>query len=180
MPGKRNKGPLVLLLLIIAAAVGLYFAHRNNDIAKLPAATTGSTLAELWETNWAGHRNPPASNQDRQPVTSAQTARDGRTAAEQGTTTTAIVTNPASNYIYAKEYNLYPGEAAIPVNRYLICVNRSRALPAKYRVDLAVCVENVYPENRMMERQAAAQYRKMYDAARASDKNTELELIPFS
>jgi len=177
----KRKGSFVLLLLIIVAAIGLYFAHRNNDIARLPAATSGSTLAELWETNWAGHRNPPASNrQARRTSPPAQAAQDTRAAAAPGTTAAPTTTRPDSGYLYAAEYNQYPGEAKIPGNKYLICVNHNRALPAKYNVNLAVCVENIYPENRMMERQAAAQYRKMYDAARKSDKNVELELIPFS
>ena len=185
---KGRKGLPVLLALILVAGMGLYFAYINNDIARLPTGTTGSTLAELWETDWSGHRNPPADNRQapqQDPATRAErstrTARSGRTttaAADPGATTTAAATKPDSAYAYAAEYGIYPGEAKIVGNRYLICVNSNRALPAKYKVGLAVCVENIYPENRMMERQAAAQYRKMYDAARKEDES--LELIPFS
>ena len=158
-----KKGNIVVLALIIIAIIGLYFAWYNNDIVKLPAVTSGSTLAELWETNRAGNHNPPAEN---------------RATKANERATTASAKNPKSSYIYANEYQVYPSQAKIPENKYLICVNRNLHLPAKYSVDIAVCVENIYPENRMMERQAAKQYRKMYDAALAEDKT--LELIPFS
>jgi len=161
-----KKGNIVVLVLIIIAIIGLYFAWYNNDIVKLPAATSGSTLAELWETNWAGNRHPPADNR--------ATKANGTTKASGAAATTAPAkTN--SKYVYAKEYQIYPGQADIPDDKYLICVNRNRALPAKYSVDTAVCV-TVYPENRSMERQAAKQYKKMYDDALLAGA----ELIPFS
>ena len=186
MPRRKGKGAFVLLALIIVAGIGLYFAYNNGDIGKLPAATTGSTLAELWETNWEGHTHPPSMSwcpKCGSLTTAAQAAQTttqaSQSTAAQGTATaTAATTKPDSTYAYAKEYGLYPAEAKIPGNKYLVCVNRGRALPAKYKVSLAVCVENIYPENRMMERQAAQQYRKMYDAALKEDAT--LELIPFS
>jgi len=193
MPKKKGKGRLLLLVLLIVAGLGLYFAYTNNDIGRLPPVTSGSTLAELWETNWEGHTHPPSASwcakcgslttaaQAAQTTQPSQTTAAGSSSAP-GTTTTATTTTattkPDSTYAYAREYGLYPAEANMPADRYLICVNRSRALPAKYRVSLAVCVENIYPENRMMETQAARQYRKMYDAALKED-NT-MELIPFS
>jgi len=174
----KKKGTPALLALMIVAGIGLYCAYANNDIAPLPVVTTVSTLAELWtgpgEHPWRATR--PADQATR----TARTTRVRRgtvpatTAAE--TTTATPPANPDSSYVYAQEYGLYPGEAKIPIDKYLICVNRERALPARYNVSLAVCVENVYPENRMMERQAARQYKKMYDAALRDDA----ELIPFS
>jgi len=165
---KMKKGTVFLLLLILVSGMGLYVAYFNNDIARLPAATTGATLAELWVAD--GGQSPRAP----QPAPSTQAARSTRfTAAPR--TAAAFATNPNSKYIYAKEYKMYPGEAKIPDDKYLICVNRDRALPAKYQVDTAVCV-TVYPENRRMEKEAAAQYKKMYDAAMKKD----IELIPFS
>jgi len=173
----RGKGLLVLLALIIVAGAGLYFAYVNNDIAKLPAATTGATLAELWETDWNGQRTSSAGRQAQQPAPTTASRRGGNTATDPGASA-ATATKPDSGYIYAQEYGLYPGEAKIPGDKYLICVNSNRALPARYRVNLAVCVENIYPENRMMEKQAARQYRKMYDAALKADET--MELVPFS
>ena len=153
-----KKGNIVvLLLLIIVASIGLYFAWYNGDIVKVPVATSGSTLAELWETNWEGRRNPP-----------------GR-AAKAGKTTAAVpAKNTKSSYYYANEYELFPRLTSTD-NPYLICVNRYLHLPAKYSVSTAVCV-TVYPENKEMEKTAAAQFRKMYDAAREAGA----ELIPFS
>ena len=171
----KKKGNAVVLVLIIIAGIGLYCAWYNRDISKLPAATTGSTLAELWTS--AGGQQPRA----QQPARASQATRTARSTAAPRSTASAS-TSPKSSYIYAKEYQMYPGVAEIPENKYLICVNHSRALPAKYRVSLAVCVENIYPENRMMEKEAAAQYRKMYDAALAVERadNEKIELIPFS
>jgi len=180
----KKKGTFVVLVLICIAGFGLYVAYVNNDIARLPAATTGATLAELWTSPGEPQRAPQTGSAT-QAGRTARTAQSGQSAASAATGTGAAMaatapTNRKSKYAYAKEYGMYPGEAEIPVDKYLICVNRDRALPARYKVNLAVCVENVYPENRMMEKQAAAQYREMYDAARKSDKDVELELIPFS
>ena len=166
---KIKKGTIALLTLIMLAGMGLYLAYINNDISRLPAASSGATLAELWT---------PADGQTRTFPTQGNARPAAATAAAQGPASMAAVPNdPNSRYIYRREYGVYPGEANVPEDEYLICVNRSRALPARYSagVETEVCV-TVYPENRRMETQAAEQYRKMYEAAMEKD----VELIPFS
>ena len=159
---KIKKGTWAVLLLILAAGVGLYFAYYNRDIASLPAATTGSTLAELWTV--------PGSSR-------ASTTRSANTSASTSkATTTAKPKNPSSGYPYAQEYGIYPAEAKIPANKYLVLVNCDYYLPAKFEVKTEICVDNVYPEYRKMETKAAAQYGKMYAAA----MEEKIELIPFS
>ena len=164
---KPKKGTIFVLALILIAGFGLYIAYINDDISRLPAPTSGATLAELWT---------PADGQTRTLV-SQQAAQP--TAAPGGSAPAAsIPNNPNSKYAYRKEYGVYPGEADIPAEgKYLICVNRSRALPARYsaNVKTEVCV-TVYPENRRMETEAAKQYKKMYEAALEAGA----ELIPFS
>jgi len=156
---KPKKGNIIVLLLIILAIIGLYFAYVNKDIAKLPAGTTGSTLAELWETNRAGHTHSPADS----PTQSAPPSQDS-------------TKRPVSDYIYAKLYELYPGKAISRAGEpHLIYVGANHALPARYSVKTEVCV-TVYPENRAMETTAARQFRKMYDDALKDG----VELIPFS
>ena len=63
----------------------------------------------------------------------------------------------------------------MPSDPYLIYVSRDYALPANYAPALMVCVE-AYPEKIQMEATAAAQYKKMYDAAKAGGA----ELVPYS
>ncbi len=173
----KKKGTLVVLLLILVAGIGLYFAYHNKDIVRLPQSTTGTTLAELWETDWRGHAHPPASGNK-----AASTAKsEKKSQSTNGSTSTAKSTTSGtkkqSGYAYAEEYNLYPSVAEIPVNKYLICVNRNRSLPKGYSaaVKTQVCV-SVYKENRKMETEAAKHYKLMYDAA-IKDK---IELIPYS
>ncbi|MDR2687871.1 MAG: M15 family metallopeptidase [Oscillospiraceae bacterium] len=166
---KNKKGTVFLLALILVAGLGLYLAYSNNDIARPPAATAGATLAELW-TPADGQPRTVATQQAAQPATA--TAGESR----DSTSKAAAPKNPNSRYAYRKEYGVYPGEADIPgEGKYLICVNRSRALPARYPVKTEVCV-TVYPENRRMEAEAAKKFREMYNAALAEDA----ELIPFS
>ena len=168
----KKKGNIFLLALIFIAGLGLYLAYLNNDISRLPASTTGATLAELWTPADGQQRTilPPA------PATT-QSASAQATASGAASSNATIAKNPNSRYVYRKEYDVYPGEAEVPGDRYLICVNRSRALPAKYseRVKTEVCV-TVYPENRKLEAEAAKKFREMYDAAMKED----VELIPFS
>ena len=158
-----------MLVLILIAGVGLYFAYVNGEISRLPASTTGATLAELWAADGQTHSLVPVPQERPAAATSAAPGDSA-----PGTT---LPRNPNSKYAYRKEYDIYPGEASVPAdNKYLICVNSSRALPAKYTVRTEVCV-TVYPENRQMEAEAAKWFRKMYDAAMADNQT---ELIPFS
>jgi len=165
----KKKGNIFLLAVIFIAGLGLYIAYLNNDISRLPASTTGATLAELWT---------PADGQQRTilpPAPATQVPQSGASGAASSNAT--IPKNLNSRYAYRKEYDVYPGEAEVPGDKYLICVNRSRALPAKYseRVKTEVCV-TVYPEDRKLEAGAAKKYREMYEAALAEG----VELIPFS
>lgn len=171
---KLRVGNIVVLALIVIAGLGLYFAYVNKDIAKLPAGTTGATLAELWETNWEGHTHPPGMSWCPKcgSLTSAQPAP---TTQAGSSATTAATKRPYSDYLYAKEYQVYPGKAVVDNDKYLILVNSNHALPARHSVKTEVCV-TVYPEMRQMETQAARQYKKMYDAALEDG----IELIPFS
>ena len=168
----KKKWNIFLLAVIFVAGLGLYIAYLNNDISRLPASTTVPTLAELWTPADGQQRTiiPPASATQ---ATSAQATASGATSSN-----VTISNDPNSRYAYRKEYGVYPGEADIPAeSKYLICVNRSRALPARYseRVKTEVCV-TVYPENRKLEAEAAKKYREMYEAALKED----VELIPFS
>ena len=186
---KITKGTIIVLVLILFAGMGLYLAYINNDIQKPPAATAGSTLAELWSA-------PDGQTRTLAPPTQGSSTRASAASATSDKSTKATTTKPAtstattapassaslpgssnSKYIYAKEYQVYPGQADIPPNQYLICVNRSRALPAKFSVNTEICL-TVYPEKIQLETEAAQQYRKMYEAALKEDKT--LELIPFS
>jgi len=167
---KLKKGTVFLLALILIAGVGLYIAYINNDISRLPASTTGATLAELWT---------PADGQTRTLVPQ-QPAQATSAAPRDSAPAATLPGDPNSRYAYRKEYGVYPGEASVPADpkdKYLICVNSSRALPARYaaNVKTEVCV-TVYPENRRMEAEAAKQFKRMYDAAMESGA----ELIPFS
>jgi len=93
------------------------------------------------------------------------------------TTTTSIsraAAQPGSAYSYSYP-GIAPAVAKVSADPYLVCVNRDYALPANYEPALQVCVE-FYPEKIQMEATAAAQYKKMYDAARADGA----ELIPYS
>jgi len=161
MQRRSRAGTVFVLVLILAAGTGLYFAYTSGRLGNLPGNTAASTLAELW---------PPADGHTRTLVPQI-TTRPGA----PGAISTAPSQAPDSNYAYAKEYGLYPGEAKLSGDKYLICVNRSRALPANYAVETEVCV-TVYPENRRMETGAAARFREMYETALQDD----IELIPFS
>ncbi|MCL2494068.1 MAG: M15 family metallopeptidase [Oscillospiraceae bacterium] len=171
MQRRSRAGTIFVLVLILAAGTGLYFAYTGG-IARLPGNTAASTLAELWETNWEGHTHPPGMKFC--PKCGSLVTQP----AAQTTVTAApppVTTKPDSSYAYAVEYGLYPGEAKISGDKYLVCVNRSLALPANYAVETEVCV-TVYPENRRMEAGAAARFREMYEAALEDG----IELIPFS
>jgi len=157
---KPKKGSIFVLLLIILAAIGLYFAYVNKDIARLPTGTTGSTLAELWETNRTGYTHVPANSQPSAHSSPSQESTK----------------RPVSDYIYAKLYQIYPGKAVAQAGKsHLIYVGANHALPARYSVRTEVCV-TVYPENRAMEVTAARQFRAMYNDALKEG----VELIPFS
>jgi len=73
---------------------------------------------------------------------------------------------PKSQYAYASSYpNVTPAIAAnAEPGNYLLCVSRSYSLPAGYsaNVNTATCVSG---SSILMEVTAAAQYRKMYEAA---------------
>ena len=169
---KLKKGTIFLLALILLAGFGLYLAYLNNDI-KAPASATGATLAELW-TPADGQPRTIASREAAQPAAASAAATDAATSEMN------VPDNPDSKYAYRKEYDVYPGEAEVLKGKeYLICVNRNRALPAKYaaNVKTEVCV-TVYPENRKMETEAAKAFRRMYDAALL--EKDPVELIPFS
>ena len=109
------------------------------------------------------------------PVTT--TAAAGAATAAAGATTAAgekSTNAPGSAYVYTYP-GISPAVAKVPADPYLICVNRSYALPANYTPALRVCVE-AYEQKIQMETTAAKQYKAMYDAAKAAGA----EIIPYS
>ena len=150
----RNKGTIAALVIILVAGMGLYFAYVNRDIqgVGLPA-TTSASAAELWQTQ----------------------ARSARTTTQAASTAQGAATTTGSG-AYPYDYpGIAPAVAAVPADPFLICVNRSYALPVGYAFTRAVCVE-VYPEKLEMEKTAAAQYRLMYSAGLQDG----VELVPYS
>ena len=162
---KKKATPVILLLLLVAGLV-LYFAYLGRSPSG--EETTGATFAsspEFWTTAGTGTELP------------GDTAAP--TSARATTTAPPQPTGAPGNSAYAYA-GVYEGiDPAVTVNAtgnpYLILVNRHYALPQGYQPALAVCVP-VYPEKKEMEQKAAAQYKLMYDAAKAEGA----ELIPYS
>jgi D-alanyl-D-alanine carboxypeptidase len=176
----KKKGTIAALALILAAGLGLYFAWMNKDIEKIaPPVTKGTVSPEYWATKTPATSAAP--NTDKPVITTAATVK--ATNATTSTRGSAAVTQPPaiaapnSRYAYAGLYEgINPAVTTFSAsNPYLFVVSRKFALPAGYVPALAVCVP-AYPEKREMEKTAAAQYKKMYDAA----KKDGAELIPYS
>lgn len=181
----KKKGTLIALLLLLLSGLGLYFAYLNGGTSdRKPSGT--SAPPEMWQTtgpdgSYAPTSLPPATESTGAP-TSASTAAS--TAASAAATTSAAANPPqtqASNggggYAYAGVYEGIQPAVAVNAtgNPYLILVNRHYSLPPDYQPALAVCVPS-YQEKKEMEQTAAAQYKRMYDAAMQEGA----ELIPYS
>lgn len=158
----NKKATIGILILILVAGIGLFFAYRNNDIVDLPPSTTGTTLAGLGES-WS---------------TSSQKSSGSSSSKASGSNAAPTTAKSSGSYAYAGEYGFSPSTAPISSgNPYLICVNRSYALPTGYStaVKTEVCV-SAYPEKLKMAIVAAEKYREMYNDAKQAD----VELIPYS
>ncbi|MDR2753489.1 MAG: M15 family metallopeptidase [Oscillospiraceae bacterium] len=166
----KKKGLICVLVIILVAGLGFYFAYINGKLpnATPPATTNAESIA------------PPAR-------TKATTTRTTTPATTRTTTTTTTVaaasataaepaTGNASAYAFSGLYeNIDPAVAVISgSNPYLFVVSRSYALPPDYALDVAVCVPG-YAEKKL-QTTAAAQYKKMYDAGQKDG----VDLVPYS
>jgi len=171
----KKKATPIILLLLLAAGLAVYFAYLGRAPAERETTTgTSASSPELWTTAGTGaSTETPGTEKPNIPTTAAAT-----TPTTARTTTAPPRTQPPdSAYAFA---GVYEGiNPAITVNAtgnpYLILVNRHYALPRDYQPALAVCVPT-YPEKKEMEQTAAAQYKLMYDAALKEGA----ELIPYS
>jgi len=160
----KKFGAFLLLILLLSSC----------GAAVEPEITTAATTATMTTTT-TGIITATA-------TTESPTATESPTSTTRATTTTTTTTTKpvsgtkAPGSAYAYDYpGIAPAVAKVPADPYLICVSRDYALPANYAPALKVCVE-AYPEKIQMETTAAAQYKKMYDAAKAAGA----ELIPYS
>ncbi|MDR2647071.1 MAG: M15 family metallopeptidase [Oscillospiraceae bacterium] len=164
-------GNIAVLVLVVVAGIGLYTAYKNG---KLPSdvSTTGTTVpshapTEYWANNATGQK------------TKTQTQAPAQTTAAKTSNTTQKNTVSASKTaIYGYDFpGIQPAIAAVNAKEwYLLLVNRDYALPIGYSPETAVCIKNVYPENRELDVRVAPMYEKMYKAARKDGA----ELIPYS
>jgi len=173
MNPKRTFAALALILL---AGLVLYFAFVRRDTPEGPILTA---LPDLWVTTVPGAEPGSTAAKEEStsaaPTTSKAATTTKATTKSSTTKTTTTKTSGEAAYAFAGAYEgIEPAITAV-TDPYLILVNRHYALPAGYQPALAVCVP-VYAEKREMERTAAAQYKKMYDAALKDGA----ELIPYS
>jgi D-alanyl-D-alanine carboxypeptidase len=161
MRKKGTQGLLVAALALLIAAVLFIVSSRTESTG------TATTKASRWTATTSisapSSGAAPATNGTTE-NTSASTARTTEiTTAPTEQATTAAAKN---QYAYAAAYpNVTPAIAAnaAPGN-YLLCVSRAYSLPAGYssNVKTAACAPG---SSIRLESTAAAQYRKMYDAA---------------
>jgi len=168
-----KKSFLFALALLLLA--GLAACDGKNEPETSPSTTMTTEIATeiTIETTTATTQLTTTTQ-----ATTIQATTTGTSANAIVTATTTTSSRPTAQPGGSYAYN-YPGitpvVATVPADPYLICVNRNYHLPANYTPALRVCVES-YPEKIQMEATAAAQYRKMYDAALAGGA----ELIPYS
>jgi len=156
----KKLGALLLLILLFSSCGTVI----EPEITTAATTTTAASIATIEPSS-------TATTAGTTPVTTSTKAIPSTTT----TTKPASGTNtPGSAYGYNYP-GITPAVATVPPDPYLICVSRNYALPANYEPALKVCVET-YPEKIQMETTAAAQYKKMYDAAKAAGA----ELIPYS
>ncbi|MCL2105932.1 MAG: M15 family metallopeptidase [Oscillospiraceae bacterium] len=174
----RTKGTAAALLVIVISGGVFYAASSKGKLPRsAPPVTSAVTLPpELWDaakTKTEKTAAAPAASK-----TEAAKSENTKTAAATAGTTAKPESTTAKSGGYSYSYaNIQPAIAAMNEAQWnLLLVNRDFALPQSYAPETAVCLPGVYPENREMEKRAAAAYRKMYYAALKDGA----ELVPYS